>query len=304
MYYKIYNIPDNENYRNINILRFSYNKFYDTINEPDAKERSKILSFLNELKEQAISNNLCYNSIYPWNDIDSFRYNKEIIIAYNYNTNHIQGWCNITYDEYVHDSLITYTACIDKLVSRALPKIKYIGLLLLEFVRDECILKPIYYYRTDPRIYPNPEYILININLLYLYSLTTSIDFYNKTFLTQLKGNNEEDNNILKHVFIYIDQNRLHKISKKFIKQLLLMNILHTFECNSILCKKSIQKYIDFNPNENCNNNNNSIRNYNDFNQNIINYKINERRIFGSRKKRYSSTSLSSTSLSSKTKRK
>jgi hypothetical protein len=164
-------------------------------------------------------------------------------------------------------------------------------------VRDECILKPIYYYGTDPRIYTKPEYILININLLYLYSLTTSINFYNKTFLTQLEGG-EEDNeinkNILKHVFIYIHQTRLHRISKKFIKQLLLLNILHTFECNSILCKKSIKKYMEFKPNENCINNNNSIRNYNDFNQNIIDYNIDEMRTFGSRKKRYSSTSLSS----------
>ncbi len=173
----------------------------------------------------------------------------------------------------------------------------------MEFVRDECILKPIYYYGTDRRIYPEPTIILININLLYLYSLTTSIDFYNKTFLTQLErdneGDNEENNKILKHVFIYIGENRLHRILKKFIKQLFLMKILHTYECNSVLCKKSIKKYMEFKPNDKCKNNNNSIPNYDDFNQNIINYNIDEMRTFGSRKKRYSSTSLSS-----KTKRK
>ena len=31
MYYKIYKIPNDELYKNINILRFSFNPFYDTI---------------------------------------------------------------------------------------------------------------------------------------------------------------------------------------------------------------------------------------------------------------------------------
>jgi hypothetical protein len=50
MYYKIYNIPNSDDYKNINILRFSYNKFYDTTNEPDVEEKEKISSFLKRIK--------------------------------------------------------------------------------------------------------------------------------------------------------------------------------------------------------------------------------------------------------------
>ena len=122
MYYKIYEITNQGQYTDINILRFSYNPLtIDQVVNPVSDEN--ILAFLNALKEQAISEEVCYNSIYPWNDIHKgSKQNKEIIIAYNKNTNHIQGWCNLQIDKIDH----LFTLIIDKLVSRDKPKIKYI----------------------------------------------------------------------------------------------------------------------------------------------------------------------------------
>ena len=277
MYYKIYKIPNDELYKNINILIFSFNPFYDTIIDDYTKLQSiKISEFLKKLKKQANLDHLAYNCIYPWEDIDYFRNNYEVIIAYNRATNHIQGWCNIKYNDFKINDKYTYTVCVDKIVSRASPKIKYIGLLLIEFVRDICILQSyesnyINYYNNDKR------YIKISIDIIYLYSLTTTINFYKKTFLTQLNDNDE----ILKHVFTYIHPEKLHTTSKIFREQLISLYILHIFECNSILNDESIKKYNEFKPKYTAINNHhmNELIEYVDY----IDYNIN--RIFGSRKK-------------------
>jgi hypothetical protein len=277
MYYKIYKIPNDELYKNINILRFSFNPFYDTIINDHTKLKSKkILAFLQKLKKQANLDYLAYNYIYPWDDIDYFANNYEVIIAYNCATNHIQGWCNIKYNDFKINEKYTYTVCVDKIVSRASPKIKYIGLLLLEFVRDICISQSyesnyINYYNTDQR------YIKISIDIMYLYSLTTTINFYKKTFLTQLNDNNDT----LKHVFTYIHPEKLHSSSKIFREQLISLYILHIFECNSVLNDEAIKKYNEFKPKYSAKNNNpmKELIKYDDY----IDYNIN--RIFGSRKK-------------------
>ena len=279
MYYKIYKIPNDELYKNINILRFSFNPFYDTnIYNYTSLQSKKISLFLQKLKKQANLDYLSYNCIYPWNDIDYFKNNYEIIIAYNCQTNHIQGWCNLKYNDFKMNDKYTYTVCVDKIVTREYPKIKYIGLLLLEFVRDICIIQSnesnyIYYYKTN--------YIKINIDIMYLYSLTTTINFYKKTFLTQLESINVSDNKILNHVFTYIYPEKLHTTSKKFKDQLISLYILHTFECNSLLSNISIKKYNQFKPNYNSNNND-PIEEFIE-SDDYIDYNIN--RIFGSRKK-------------------
>lgn len=287
MYYRIYTISNNDKlYENIKILRFSYNPFYNSTTDRNILDTrtSNIFSFLMKLKEQAIKDKLCYNSIYPWDDIDEYKNNNtEVIIAYNCITNHIQGWCNLKYDVFnLNEEHRYYTIFIDKLVSRASPKIKYIGLLLLEFVRD--ILKtPIIYYDSDTRYVYKSTYIKINIDLMYLYSLTPSIDFYKKTFLTQLHSLNENENNILKHVFIYLNPEKIHDTSRSFKQQLLSLNILHTYESNPvILSSKSIEYYNSFKSNENCVNNNDNIDDF--IESDFIDYNID--RIYGPRKTR------------------
>ena len=236
MYCKKYRIANDYNLKYITIFRFIYN---DNDNDNDRK-------ILNDLKELAKNDKLSYNNIYPWDDIEiSVEYkNREIIIAYNNDTNHIHGWCNIEYSTFSDGEKPTYiyTLKIDKLVSREIPKIKYIGLLLLEFVRDECINKSIIYYNI------NGEYIEINISIMYLYSLTTSLNYYKKTFLTQLHlcDQPERDSQIYQHVFIYINPIYIEKISKKINIYINQLNILHLFECNSILSPRSIKIYNQF----------------------------------------------------------
>jgi hypothetical protein len=260
MYYKIYEITNQGQYTDINILRFSYNPLtIDQVVNPVSDEN--ILAFLNALKEQAISEEACYNSIYPWNNIhQGFKQNKEIIIAYNNKTNHIQGWCNLQINKF--DNFFTLT--IDKLVSRDKPKIKYIGLLLLEFIRDKCVNEPIFYYNNDYKDRTQPYYntfYLININVMYLYSLTTSIEFYKKTFLTQMQKviKTHNDHNILQHVFTYINEKYLHTIRDRQIINLQMLEILHTFECNSVMSPSSIETYNSYTSPDSCLNNTNSI---------------------------------------------
>jgi hypothetical protein len=247
MYYKKYRIVanGNDNFKDIIIFRFIFNdNGNDNENDNRTNEDRKILS---DLKELAKNDELSYNNIYPWDDIDiSFNYkNKEVIIAYNNDTNHIQGWCNIEYSTFSEGDKPTnlYNLKIDKLVSREIPKIKYIGLLLLEFIRDECLNKPLLYYNNYLSKYEE-----VNIVIMYLYSLTTTINYYKKTFLTQLYLYNqtEQESEIYEHIFISINPIYINKISKKIKKYISQLNILHLFECNSILSPSSIKNYNNF----------------------------------------------------------
>ena len=237
MYYKQYKIIIELTFINLKILRFIYN---DDINN-DAN-----LKLLNDLKELAKRDEIYYNGIHPWNDIDikmEYR-NREVIIIYNTTTNNIQGWCNIEYSTFSTDNEPSnlYNLKIDKIVSREESKIKYIGLLLLEFIRDECINKPIlYYHNISYNIEKFKSYEEINISIMYLYSLTTTIYYYKKTFLTQLYL---EDGN--EHVFIYINPKYIETITKRIKTYINQLNILHLFECNSILSPNSIKKYNEY----------------------------------------------------------
>lgn len=305
MYYKIYKIIKEQDdiYNDIHILRFSYNPLYNSDSSKD--QSKKIEKLLNNLIEQAEKDRLCFNSIYPWEDYYFFDKNNEIIIAYNHKTNQIQGWCNLIYasfnidnenDESVYYESIgvskkpkmVYTCCIDKLVARALPKIKYIGLLLLEFVRDITITqpqndnKPILFYETDYRNTGFNEYNKIIIDILFLYSLTTSIDFYKKTFLIQLTSNDDKQNKILNHVFRYIRDDKLYFITEPFKKQLRNLCDMHIMDCKSITSKSDIIRYNSFKPHDDCNHSNEKIEDY--ISDDLINYNIN--RVYGSRTSR------------------
>lgn len=319
MYYKIYRITkeQDESYKDIHILRFSYNPFYDS--ESESKDKSeKITKLLEELIEQGRKDKSCFNSIHPWENI-IYETNNEIIIAYNKKTNQIQGWCNIKYDSYNIDNdngeeafykpieiskkpKMIYTCYIDKLVARALPKIKYIGLLLLEFVRDITIIKPlndnkgILFYEKDVRNPHSNEYNNIIIDIIYLYASTTSIDFYKKTFLTQsISHDSEKENEIFNHVFKYIRDNRLHNISASFRKQLRNLCDLDTMECKSIISESDKNKYETFKPDEKCKQPNKQI-DYIDDSDTLINYNVD--RIYGSRTTRSSISKSSLKSLS------
>jgi hypothetical protein len=249
MFYKKYNITNDENFKDINILRFSSNPYTDNNCICDIK----VNKLLDDLKNQAIKDELDFNGIYPWNDFDLDCKNREVIIAYNNRMNHIQGWCNISYSTFSIEEEPTnlYNLIVEKLVSREIPKIKYIGLLLLEFVRDECINKPILYYYNNPTDETKFQtYGEINIDIMYLYSLTTSISYYKNTFLTQLTLYNQPENDyqILEHVFIYLNEKYIGITSKRIRTYISKLNILHLFECNSILSPKSIMRYERYKP--------------------------------------------------------
>lgn len=300
MYYKIYKINNNDDYNDIHILRFSHNPFYDSSTEEIEENDKKIKELLDLLIEQAHNNHLCYNSVYPWQDIkELFDINNEIIIAYNYKTNQIQGWCNLNYSSFninnnngddVFDvefnvskkSNMVYTCYIDKLVTRSKPKIKYIGLLLLEFVRDITITEPenkqkfIKFIETDPRNTNTGKYNDIIIDVIYLYSLTTSIGFYKKTFLSQLfkYDTTDKQNTILNHVFRYIRNDKLHRPPSSFKKQLNSFYDMHIMDCKTLMSEIDIQKYTDFNAPDDCKNNNPEIS-YNIFSDDFIDYNVN-----------------------------
>lgn len=306
MYYKIYNITNHqyEEYNNIHILRFSYNPFYDS---DSSTQQTKIEELLDELINQAHNNHLCFNSVYPWQDIkDFFDKNNEIIIAYNFKTNQIQGWCNLIYNSFNINNentdedfylpinlskkpIMVYTCYIDKLVTRALPKINYIGLLLLEFIRDITINYPetgkhILYYESELRNTGVNEYNRIKIDVIYLYSLTTSIDFYKKTFLTQLSADDsDKQDKILKHVFRYIRPDKIHRITGSFKKQLTNFYDMHIMDCKTLMTDSAIKLYNDFIAPKKCNDPNSEIH-YKILDDDYIDYNVN--RIYGSRTSR------------------
>jgi hypothetical protein len=268
MYYKQYKIINEPTFINLKILRFIYNN--DINNDANLK-------LLNDLKELAKRDEIYYNGIDPWNDIEMEYKNREVIIIYNTTTNNIQGWCNIEYSTFSTDNEPSnlYNLKIDKIVSREESKIKYIGLLLLEFIRDECINKPILYYHNNPcNIEKFKSYEEINISIMYLYSLTTTINYYKKTFLTQLYL---EDGN--EHVFIYINPKYIETITKRIKTYINQLNTLHLFECNSVLSPYSIKKYNEYKVIGVCNKNPKLIIDINDIE---IDYIIKDR-VYGPR---------------------
>jgi hypothetical protein len=146
-----------------------------------------------------------------------------------------------------------YTCFIDKIVARSIPKINYIGSLIIDFIRIECLSKDITLItdKTEVR----------KMDILYLYSLTASIPFYKKNpniieYPYQFHADvlNDEEMKSLSHVFIILSNELLDNVRKfnELIrgKKLLNFSILHTFEVNSTMDSISIQNYIDHVPDE------------------------------------------------------
>lgn len=239
------------NFRNCMILRFSKNAFAD-INI--IFESDNIENILKECKNLAsINEEQCYNTIYPWNDIEDngiLNDNSEVIIVYNKN-GYIQGWCNIKYEQINDDDGKIYTCFIDKIVVRSIPKINRIGSLIIDFIKKECISKDINFKDV------NTNMNKLQVDVLYLYSLPTSIDFYNDNPHTLEYSYKSEifsakDVNILSLVFIIFpnnildDQIKLYRLLRS--KQWINFGILHTFEVNSEMDDKTIQDYREFKP--------------------------------------------------------
>jgi hypothetical protein len=264
MYCKKYSIDD-INFKDICIiLRFSKNKFVDERNILTGTGID-IPDLLRKLKEIAHSDNRCYNNIHPWDDIDvdvDSLHNKEIIIVYNFITGHIQSWCNISYSKIDSGDKCLYTSFIDKIVVKDKPKIKRIGSLVVDFIRKECFLKPIIY-----KYYDHKE-LALKMDILYLYSLTSSIKFYdsNKNVLKypfHCTAFSQDEESKLNHVFIIFSKDLLESEKKFFIfmKSNTWDNftVLHTFEVNSQMDEDSIRLYNSFISPEDCNNNNDII---------------------------------------------
>ena len=247
MYYISYDINLlNEIYQHFKILRFSTNPF--TFYNPYIKSGNDVIDFIRYLKTLATNDRECYNMIYPWDEIDDdFIPNSEYIIIYNTRTNHIQGWCNIKYSK-INDSKtkdFLYTCFIKEIVVRTRPKIGGIGTLIIDFIKNECFSKEIYFNDIG-------ENFKILIDILYIYSLTSSIGFYKKIrYLTNL-GDIYKEDELYKHVFIYLQD--IHNITKlkryRGFKESL--KILHEFEVNSMMGEEEIRKYKEYRAPERC----------------------------------------------------
>jgi hypothetical protein len=139
------------------------------------------------------------------------------------------------------------------------------------------------------------EYNRIKIDVIYLYSLTTSIEFYKKTFLTQLSADDsDKQDKILKHVFRYIRPDKIHRITGSFKKQLTSFYDMHIMDCKTLMTDSAIKLYNDFKAPENCNLSNPEIH-YKIFGDNYIDYNVN--RIYGSRTSRSIKSNFKSKSI-------
>jgi len=186
----------------------------------------------------------CFNMIYPWDDINTLLNNNVFIIVYNKKKNFIQGWANINYSVINNssNSNVLYTAFIDKIVTRSKPSIKGVGTLILNYIKEKC-LNNVYYYNHE-----SSQCEKINIDILYLFSLTSSIPFYKKIdFLERLECSECDDftKKIYEHSFYYNNT----KITEDAIKN---FAILWEFENNAVMSDKDIEQYAKFKPNEKC----------------------------------------------------
>lgn len=266
MFCKKYSINDNNFYDTCIILRFSKNIFVDQRNILTGID---IPNLLKELKEIAHRDNRCYNNIHPWEDIDvdSLLNNREIIIVYNFITGHIQSWCNISYSKIDSGDKCLYCSFIDKIVVKDKPKIKRIGSLVVDFIRYECFLKPIIYIYYD--LIKDEEIVIEKkMDILYLYSLTSSIKFYDSirnvlAYPFQGMVFSQDDKDKLNHVFIIFSTDLLDNYNKfySFMKSKMWYNftLLHTFEVNSQMDEDSIRSYHSFISPEDCDINNEII---------------------------------------------
>jgi hypothetical protein len=129
---------------------------------------------LHELRKYAEEDAMCFNTLKAWQDIVNININYTVLVALHKKKYIIQGWCNLKYSKLTLNGgkanplSAVYCLEIQKIVTRSAPKIKNLGTVMIQFIKEQCMNKIAY------------ESNIINVDILYLYSLPTSIDFYNK----------------------------------------------------------------------------------------------------------------------------
>lgn len=277
MYYQIYNINDSK-FTDIKILRFSYNKFQNFLIYDTDENNNIVSNFLIFLQSEAVKYQECYKSLEDWHDYSFFK-NGEIIIAFNINTFHIQGWCNIKYEKTSNDEFSYYTLLIEKIITREKPKIKNIGSILLYFIKYMIFDNVILF------IDIGDIKQLIKLNIFYLYSITSSINFYKKIpfliHLSDIKNDflSIETQKIHEHVFFCLN-NEVGNLVNKYTKILSRFHELHYFDAKTaFMNKKEIEQFSSYIAPENCiQNNNKSLfhKYYYLIHNNMINFNINQ----------------------------
>ena len=236
--YEIYNLINNPNYI---IIRFLSCKNY-------IDDEHFIF-----LKNLAIKDERCFNSIYPWNDTNTN--NTEDIILFNIKLKQIQGWAKIKYSKINNNKGFYYTAYLDQIVTRSSPKLNRAGTILMYFIKEKILNLSICYYD-----FMKEKIEKIDIDFFYLYSITPSIPFYKKIdFLVNIDNKEIIGNEKLaEHIFTYIPDKKInYLLSKRTRRNIEGLSILHSFEADiAKLSKKAIQDFNDYKIDETCNNEN------------------------------------------------
>jgi len=291
MYLKIYSIgkvtndannPKFPNFEQIYLLRFSKMQIQSPGIIYNDENDNKVTKLYNELVLNAILHEKCFNLIYPWNT--NIRDSEEHIIAYNYVTYKILGWCTVEFSQInsadtERNSKLKkeyYTAHIQKIVTlpqkqfrtddENIDKInfpKYIGKIILLFIYEtfmvnntKIMLNITRFNHKTNQHETKPE--ANKINYLYLYALTTAIDFYknNIDFLQQLYNpeiDNEQQDIIYQHVFYaYNNDDLLGERRLRLKNSYDATYELHPFEINSDMDQETRDVYIAFNAPPEC----------------------------------------------------
>ncbi len=171
--------------------------------------KNKIRKIYDILKKNANEDNICFNTLHPWNDFVNLQYgHSAVLIAYNTLQNIIESWCNLLYKDFKYSGMINdvdngtyiYYLEIDKLVTRSEPKRKGLGTYMMHHIKNN---------------------MMNNVDILFLYSLPTSINFYRKlVFLTEELYEN-------KHIFYVINPKSRINYNKEILESL---KILWEFE--------------------------------------------------------------------------
>lgn len=185
--------------------------------------KKKIRKLYDMLKKNANEDNVCFNTLHPWNDFVNLAYgHSAVFIAYNTLRNIIEGWCNLLYKDFEYNGMINdvdngtsiYYLEIDKLVTRSEPKRKGLGTYMMNYIKNN---------------------MMNNVDILFLYSLSTSITFYRKLlFLTEEIYEN-------KHIFYVINPNSRINYNQDILESL---KILWEFEGKTNMTQLEKENYI------------------------------------------------------------
>jgi hypothetical protein len=186
--------------------------------------KKKIRKIYDMLKQNANEDNLCFNTLRPWNDYVNLAHGHSVIlIVYNTLRNIIEGWCNLLYKDFVYNGMINdadngtsiYYLEIDKLITRSEPKRKGLGTYMMNYIKNN---------------------MMNNVDILFLYSLPTSTNFYRKlVFLTEELYEN-------KHIFYVINPKSKINYNKDILEESL--KILWEFEGKTNMTQLEKENYI------------------------------------------------------------